>query len=275
MRVQIRINNRKILAGIAEVAGVTDRFAEMTVSIDKLDKIGWDGVHKELERRGITSSEGAQIEKLFSAPTIISLENALQSSEIGLRGIQEIKQVQHYLNNQELHNQLIFDTTLARGLSYYTGCIFEVNALDFEIGSISGGGRYDDLTGVFGMKGVSGVGISFGAERIYDVMDALNLFPDNLTAGPTVICLAMDEKSHHYGFECVSTLRKAGIRADLYPDTVKLKKQMKFANHVGARYAVIIGDNETSTGLLTFKEMTTGEQQTMDLPTFISQLVES
>lgn len=272
IRVQIRINNRKVLAGIAEVSGVADRFTDMTVSIDKLDKIGWEGVHKELARRKIDVPAREMIEKIFSNPELETLEHWLKDSEIGTQGINEIKEVQQYLIHQSLENQFMFDATLARGLSYYTGCIFEVNALDFEMGSISGGGRYDDLTGVFGLKGVSGVGISFGAERIYDIMEGLQLFPKNLNAGPTVLCLAMDEACHLYGFECVSEMRKAGIRADLYPDPVKLKKQMKYAHQVGAEYVLIIGKTEMLSGQLTFKKMATGEQSTSDLSSFISKL---
>jgi histidyl-tRNA synthetase len=272
IRVQIRMNNRKVLAGIAEVAGVADRFTDMTISIDKLDKIGWEGVHIELERREIDTPAREIIEKIFSNPELETLEQWLKESEVGMEGIRELKTVQEYLGQQSLANQFIFDATLARGLSYYTGCIFEVNALDFEMGSISGGGRYDDLTGVFGLKGVSGVGISFGAERIYDIMEGLHLFPENLNAGPTVLCLAMDEQSHLYGFGCVREMRKAGIQADLYPDPVKLKKQMKYAHQVGAEYVVIIGETEMQSGQLTFKKMATGEQSTSDLPSFISKL---
>ncbi len=272
IRVQIRLNNRKILAGIAEAAGVSDRFSDMTTAIDKLDKIGWDGVFNELEQRGIPATAQNRIREIFNDPGLDSLKDVFLDSRTGLLGIEEVEQVQKYLANQDLGNAFVFDPTLARGLSYYTGCIFEVNALDFEMGSISGGGRYDDLTGVFGLKGVSGVGISFGAERIYDILEGLGLFPENLTAGPKVLCIAMDQEAHLYGFDVVSKFRRAGLHADLYPDPVKLKKQMKYANQSGAEYVVIIGEKEMETGLLTFKHMESGNQEEMAPEAFISRL---
>lgn len=272
IRVKIRINNRKVLAGIAEVAGISEHFVSMTMAIDKLDKIGWDGVRNELQKRQISEQAARHIERILSETSIDTLANHLAQSEVGTLGIAEIKSVQKYLDSTAIQNEWIFDPILARGLGYYTGCIFEVNALDFEIGSISGGGRYDDLTGVFGMKDVSGVGISFGAERIYDVMEGLDLFPEAIQAGPTVLCLGMDEESHHFGFKCVTQLRNAGIKADLYPDPVKLKKQMKYAHQIGAEYVVIIGDQEMETGQLTFKHMQTGDQESMTLTAFIEKM---
>ena len=271
IRVNIRLNNRKILAGIADVVGISDRFVDMTVAIDKLDKIGWDGVKTELAKRGMSENEANQIERILSAPTLDDMAQHLVASEIGTIGVTEIKTVLRYLNGAQLTQSFEFDPVLARGLGYYTGCIFEVNALDFEIGSISGGGRYDDLTGVFGLKNVSGVGISFGAERIYDVMEALNLFPEELQSGPFVLCLGMDSDSHQFAFDCVTKMRKAGLKADLYPDPVKLKKQMKYANQIGAQYVVIIGEQEMTSGQLTFKHMSSGQQQTATLDDFISQ----
>ena len=279
VQVKIRLNNRKILAGIAEVAGVEDKFMSMTISVDKLDKIGWDKVLIEMEKGGINEEQGQKIKSLFSiannfnnnSELILEMKNALSKSEIGLKGISEIEQVFKYLEQQSNVNEVAFDPSLARGLSYYTGCIFEVNALDFEIGSMSGGGRYDDLTSVFGLKDVSGVGISFGAERIYDVMDGLNLFPENITEGPEVMCLAVDEESHYYGFDCVQKLRAGGIIADLYPEPKNLKKQMKYANQVNAVYVAILGETERNSGEITFKHMESGEQEKMRLAEFISK----
>ncbi len=269
IQVNIRFNNRKILAGIAEVAGVSDLFIEMTVAIDKLDKIGWDKVMVELENRGIPNQQGEKIRSLISEKDPERLGELLAASETGTKGVQELKAVLDYSQLSELENELVFDPTLARGLSYYTGTIFEVNALDYEIGSLNGGGRYDDLTGIFGWKGISGVGISFGAERIYDVMEGLDLFPESLQTGPTVLCLALDHESHQYGFQCVQKLRAEGIISDLYPDVTKLKKQMKYANSIGAEYVVIIGETERESGILTFKHMTSGEQEKRTITEFI------
>lgn len=274
IRVRIRLNNRKILAGMAEISGAANQFTEMTTAIDKLDKIGWDGVYRELAERGIDEGAREKIKGIFERQDLAGLKDTLAGSGTGMQGVAEVEEVFSYLENQSLENAVTFDPTLARGLSYYTGCIFEVNALDFAMGSISGGGRYDDLTGVFGLKGTSGVGISFGAERIYDIMDAMGLFPDGLSAGPKVLCIAMDKASHHYGFDCVSTLRRAGIHADLYPDPVKLKKQMKYADQSGAEYVMIIGEQEMDSGELTIKHMQTGDQRRQTLASFMTGLAQ-
>ena len=263
--VTIKINNRKILAGIAEVAGIADQFAEMTVAIDKLDKVGMPGVREELDKRGIPQPAVAQIEEMLGAKNLDDLRPFFSESEIGQVGIQELETFRRYFAAYTPSNTVQIEFTLARGLHYYTGCIFEVKAEGVAIGSIGGGGRYDDLTGVFGLKGTSGVGISFGADRIYDCLEALNLFPDETVDRLQVLLVTFDDASHLYGFQCLQKMREAGIRAELYPDPVKMKKQMKYANDRQAAYVVIIGSQEMETGRLAFKNMATGEQTEKEL----------
>lgn len=273
----IRINNRKVLAGIADVAGIADQMLTMTVAIDKLDKIGMEGVRKELSERGIGEAAVADIERILQIKTLDELRTALASSEVGTTGVEEIEQVFAYLQNYQAANNIQFDITLARGLSYYTGCIFEVNAdttayPELRMGSIGGGGRYADLTGVFGMKNMSGVGVSFGAERIYDVMEECGLFPKTDAAALQILCIAFDGESHRYAFGVVHQLRQAGLNADLYPDPVKLKKQMKYANDRQVPYVILIGDQEMSTGQLTLKNMQTGEQEQLTIAAITEKL---
>ncbi|MCB9283331.1 MAG: histidine--tRNA ligase [Lewinellaceae bacterium] len=265
LKVRILLNNRKILAGMAEVAGIADRFMEMTIAIDKLDKIGMDGVRTEMAGRGISESSISTIEKLLANQSLEAWKKELAGSETGLKGVEELETVLTYLGETTLTNEVVFEPTLARGLSYYTGCIFEVQALGAQMGSIGGGGRYDDLTGVFGMPGVSGVGVSFGAERIYDVMEELNLFPANLSEDLAVLFIAFDEPSHRYAFRCLSQVRQAGIAADLYPEPAKVGKQMKYANDRKVPYVVLIGESEMNSGNLTLKNMESGEQQQLSL----------
>ncbi len=277
IRVVIRINNRKVLAGIAEVAGIQDQFTDMTVAIDKLDKIGQEGVRKELAKRGIPDTALETIERILAVQSLSDLRPLLSESEVGRQGIEEIERVFRYLSDGELTNQIAFDVTLARGLNYYTGCIFEVvadtNAYpDLVMGSIGGGGRYDDLTGVFGLSGTSGVGISFGAERIYDVLDELELFPADSPAALRVLLIAFDEESHDYAFRQLTSLRAAGIHADLYPEPAKLKKQMKYANQRGVPYVILIGDDEVRSDQLTLKNMKSGEQLSLPLADIIERL---
>jgi histidyl-tRNA synthetase len=272
-----RINNRKILAGIAEVAGIPDQMIDMTVAIDKLDKIGIEGVRKELSERGIPSAAITTIERILAIQKLEELREALATSETGLLGVEEIMTVMDYLDGYELRNRFEFDITLARGLSYYTGCIFEANVdttahPKIKMGSIGGGGRYEDLTSMFGMRDMSGVGVSFGAERIYDVLEELDLFPAQDDAALKVLLIAFDEVSHRYAFRCLNALRAAGINADLYPDPIKLNKQMKYANDRQVPYTIVIGDNEMESGKLAFKNMQSREQNMLSLDEIIEKL---
>ncbi|MEO0872999.1 MAG: histidine--tRNA ligase [Bacteroidota bacterium] len=277
MKTITRINNRKILAGIAEVAGIPNQMVTMTVAIDKLDKIGLDGVTNELRNREIGEDAIERITSILEIKDLDALASALAGSETGLEGVEEIKTVFSYLEDYEWQNQLLFDVTLARGLNYYTGCIFEVNVdteahPDVKMGSIGGGGRYADLTSVFGMKNTPGVGVSFGAERIYDVLEELQLFPQEDSAALKVLFIAFDAASHRYAFRCLNQARAAGINADLYPDPVKLKKQMKYANDRKVPYVVLIGDQEMESGELSFKNMQSGEQEKLSLESIIERL---
>lgn len=268
--VVIKINNRKILYGIAEAAGIADRFMDMTVAIDKLDKIGLDGVRKELAERGIAAEAVTTIEQILAQPDLAALPTLFANSPTGQQGVAELQKVYAYLNQVNLHNEARFDITLARGLTYYTGCIFEVAAKDFAMGSIGGGGRYADLTGVFGMPGLSGVGVSFGADRIYDVLEAKNLFPDTLLAGPTVLFAALDDAAHQYAFRCVTALRQAGQVAEVYPEAGKLKKQFEYAAKRSIAYVAIVGETEMQQGTVVLKNQQTGEQQTLTLADLVT-----
>ncbi len=272
LKVRILLNNRKILAGMAEVAGISDRFTDMTIAIDKLDKVGMDGVRKEMTQRGIPEDSFSTIEKLLETQTLEAWKTELAASATGMKGIEELETVFAYLGEMALSNEVVFDPTLARGLSYYTGCIFEVRALGAQMGSIGGGGRYDDLTGIFGLPNVSGVGVSFGAERIYDVMEELNLFPSGISEDLQLLFIAFDEATHRYAFRALKRVRAAGIAADLYPEPAKLKKQMKYANDRNAPFVVLIGEEEMSSNMLTFKNMHSGEQERLRLDEIISRL---
>ncbi len=259
--VVIKINTRKVLYGIAEAAGIADRFMDMTVAVDKLDKVGIEGVRKELTERGIPESAISVIESALSAADYESLRPIFVQSETGLRGLDELDRVYSFLKKTTLHNTLRFDPTLARGLSYYTGCIFEVAAQGIQMGSIGGGGRYADLTGVFGVPGLSGVGISFGADRIYDVMNELNLFPESLSESVQVLLAAFDEATHEYAFGCAARLRAAGISVELYPEPGKLKKQFEYAAKRNVPFVAIIGETEMQSETLMLKDQKTGEQR--------------
>ena len=272
VNVTIKINNRKILAGIAEAAGVADRFVDMTVAIDKLDKIGIEGVRRELESRGLPGSSIERIEIMLQTTSVAAMRELFADSPTGLAGIEELETVFDYLGANSLRNELAFDPTLARGLSYYTGCIFEVKAKDAQMGSIGGGGRYDNLTGNFGLPNVSGVGISFGAERIFDVMEELKLFPEKVAGGIEALFIAFDGPTHRYAFECVSKLRAAGIACDLYPEPAKIKKQMDYANKRGVPYVVLIGETEMASGKLTLKNMVSGEQEQLSVEEIAGKL---
>ena len=266
VRVQIKINNRKILTGIAEVIGAADKIVDITVAIDKLDKIGLDNVNQELREDGLSEQ---QIEKL---QPIISLEGSndeklntiaevLATSETGLKGVEETRTILDTLKKLGLKNEIQLDLTLARGLNYYTGAIFEVKALDVQIGSITGGGRYDNLTGIFGMPGISGVGISFGVDRIFDVLNALDCYPKDAVNGTQLLFINFGEKETAYCLPAVAKAREAGIRTEIFPDSSKMKKQMSYANAKLIPFVVLAGENEMAEGKFTLKNMLTGNQQ--------------
>ncbi len=262
----IKINNRKVLYGMAEAAGVADKFVEMTTAIDKLDKVGIEGVRKEMRERDIDDAAISKIEKMLEITGLAELKAAFTETETGRKGIAELEEFHAYFDTKQPTNKVVFDITLARGLNYYTGCIFEVAAdkeayPDLVMGSIGGGGRYDDLTGIFGMKGVSGVGVSFGAARIFDVMEEMNLFPAETGETLQILLIALDDEAHKYAFRQLNALRAAGINADLYPEAAKMKKMMKYANARNVPFTAIIGSEEMKTGKLAFKNMETGEQE--------------
>jgi len=273
IKVKILINNRKILFGLAEAAEITDKFMEMTIAIDKIDKIGKDGVVKEMTDRGIHLSQAEKVMNLLEINDLSKLKIAFAGLTEGSKGIEEIKTILTYIDNEV--PELTFETSLARGLNYYTGCIFEVKVdpaayPGFTMGSIGGGGRYDNLTGVFGLNGVSGVGVSFGAERIYDVMEELQLFPSGVQKDIEILFIALDEESHKYAFRQVATLRKSGISCDLYPEPAKLKRQMSYANARNVPYVGIIGESERLEGIISLKNMVTGEQNNVNPDALIS-----
>ena len=272
IKATIKINNRKILYGLAESQGVQDQFMAMTIAIDKLDKIGAEKVIEEMIQKQIPEDKAKEIIKLLDIDNLADLEVAFKNSETGLKGIEELRQFHNYSDLSPLHNKLSFDISLARGLNYYTGCIFEVVSDEVQIGSIGGGGRYDDLTGVFGMPGVSGVGISFGFARMYDVMEALNLFPEEVTKQIDLLLIGMDEASHLHAFDLLSQLRNKGINCDLYPSPAKLKKQMKYANDKSVPYTLLVGSEEVASGSYTLKDMSEGSQQKLSLDDIISKL---
>lgn len=266
IRVQIKINNRKILTGIAEVIGAADKIVDITVAIDKLDKIGIDNVNEELRQDGLSN---AQIEKLQPIISLTgnndeklnTIAGVLAESETGLKGVEETRYILETLKTIGLNNEIQLDLTLARGLNYYTGAIFEVKALDVQIGSITGGGRYDNLTGIFGMPGLSGVGISFGADRIYDVLNTLDLYPKDSINATQLLFINFGEKETAYCLPLVTKARQAGIRTEMFPDAAKMKKQMNYANAKQIPFVVLAGENEMNEGKVTLKNMITGEQQ--------------
>ncbi len=270
--VEIKINNRKILAGIAEAAGIADQFMEMTIAIDKLDKIGLDGVRNELRKKEIPEAAINKIVEILEVKKLEDLKPHFADSPSGQKGIEEMETVYQYFNASEASNEVNFDITLARGLNYYTGCIFEVKAKNVQMGSIGGGGRYDDLTSIFGLKDVSGVGVSFGAERIYDVMEELNLFPEQTETSLKLLFIAFDETSHRYAFRELGKVRAAGINAELYPDPVKIQKQMKYANARNVPFVVLVGADEMESGQLSFKNMQSGDQEKLTLDQIIEKL---
>ena len=264
IRVCIKINNRKILSGIAEMIGEADKIVDITVAIDKLDKIGLEAVNEELRQDGIGEEAIRKLQPIINLSgtndeKIATMRQALAGSEVGQKGIDEVEYVLSKLST--LNSQLELDLTLARGLNYYTGCIFEVKALDVEIGSITGGGRYDNLTGIFGMPGLSGVGISFGADRIYDVLNQLDLYPEAVTTSTQVLFINFGEKETAYSLPIIGMLRAQGIRSEIYPDAGKMKKQMQYANQKAVPYVVMTGETEMAAGKVMLKNMQTGQQQ--------------
>lgn len=277
INVCIKINNRKILTGIAELIGEADKIVDITVAIDKLDKIGLDGVNAELAAAGLSSEAIARLQPIISLSgtndeKLAVMRDTLSGSETGLRGIEECEFVFRTLAKLNLRNAVEFDLTLARGLNYYTGCIFEVKALDVQIGSITGGGRYDNLTGIFGMPGLSGVGISFGADRIFDVLNQLDLYPREAVDGTQVLFINFGEREASYCLQLASELRQRGIRSEIYPDAAKMKKQMSYANTLGIPYVVLIGENEVNEGRATLKNMITGEQKSIATGELLNEL---
>lgn len=265
IRVSIKINNRKILSGIAEIIGEADKIVDITVAIDKLDKIGLDNVNAELASKGIPQEAIDKLQPIIllsgtNEEKLETLKTVLAASETDLKGVEESEFILKTIAGLGIQSDVELDLTLARGLNYYTGAIFEVKALDVQIGSISGGGRYDNLTGVFGMEGVSGVGISFGADRIYDVLNQLDLYPKDAVDGTQLLFVNFGEAEAAYVLPVLAKVRAAGIRAEIYPDSAKMKKQMGYANNKAIPFVAIVGENEMNEGKLTLKNMTTGEQ---------------
>ncbi len=266
VRVQIKINNRKILTGIAEVIGAADKIVDITVAIDKLDKIGLDNVNAELREDGLNEEQISKLQPIISLEgtneeKLNVIAEVLSSSEVGLKGVEETRFILDTLKTLGLKNEIQLDLTLARGLNYYTGAIFEVKALDVQIGSITGGGRYDNLTGIFGMPGISGVGISFGVDRIFDVLNALDCYPKDATDGTQLLFINFGEKETAYCLPIVAKAREAGIRTEIFPDSTKMKKQMSYANAKQIPFVALAGENEMAEGKFTLKNMSTGEQQ--------------
>lgn len=265
IRVSIKINNRKILSGIAEIIGEADKIVDITVAIDKLDKIGLDNVNAELASKGIPQEAIDKLQPIIllsgtNEEKLETLKTVLAASETGLKGVEESEFILKAIAGLGIQSDVELDLTLARGLNYYTGAIFEVKALDVQIGSISGGGRYDNLTGVFGMEGVSGVGISFGADRIYDVLNQLDLYPKDAVDGTQLLFVNFGDAEAAYVLPVLAKVRAVGIRAEIYPDSAKMKKQMGYANNKAIPFVAIVGENEMNEGKLTLKNMTTGEQ---------------
>ena len=265
VRVAIKINNRKILTGIAETIGEADKIVDITVAIDKLDKIGIDAVNEELRRDGISDEAIEKLQPIIALTgtndeKLATIAQVLAQSEVGMKGVEETRFILDTLKTCGLHNQIDLDLTLARGLNYYTGAIFEVKALDYAIGSITGGGRYDNLTGIFGLPGISGVGISFGADRIYDVLGGLDLYPKEAEQGTQLLFINFGATETAYCLPVLRRCREAGIRTEIYPDSVKMKKQMAYANAKQVSFVVLAGEEEIAQGKLTLKNMATGEQ---------------
>lgn len=274
VRVIIKINNRKILTGIAEMIGAADKIVDITVAIDKLDKIGLENVNQELTDAGISATAIEKLQPIISLQgtndeKLNVIKNVLKDSKAGLKGVEEVAYILDVLKAMQLHNEIQLDLTLARGLNYYTGAIFEVKAKDVSIGSITGGGRYDNLTGIFGMPGLSGVGISFGADRIYDVLNALNLYPSETTCSTQILFINFGEKETAYCLPLVNEARRHGVSAEVYPDAVKMKKQMSYANAKQIAFVAMAGEDEMRENKMALKNMKTGEQMLVPVSDFM------
>ncbi len=268
INVAIKINNRKILTGIAEIIGAADKIVDITVAIDKMDKIGAEKVNDELRAAGLNEEAILKLQPILNLSgtneeKLATMKKVLAESEIGLKGIEEVDFVLQTLRASNLRNAIDLDLTLARGLNYYTGCIFEVKALDVQIGSITGGGRYDNLTGIFGLPGLSGVGISFGADRIYDVLEQLNLYPQETESSVTLLFINFGAAEAAHCLGLASQMRRAGIATEVYPDSVKMKKQMSYANARQVPFVALVGETEIAEGRIALKNMTSGEQQSV------------
>lgn len=275
IRVQIKTNNRKILTGIAETIGEADKIVDITVAMDKLDKIGLDGVNAELRENGISEEAIEKLQPIIALEgsndeKLATIKQVLAGSEIGVKGVEETQFILDTLKGFDMKNEIQLDLTLARGLNYYTGAIFEVKALDTAMGSIGGGGRYDNLTGIFGMPGLSGVGVSFGADRIYDVLEALDLYPKETINATQILFINFGDKETAYCLPIVNKCRAAGIRTEMFPDSAKMKKQMNYANAKNIPFVVLAGENEINAGKVTLKNMTTGEQSLVDADELIA-----
>ncbi|MEZ7712763.1 histidine--tRNA ligase [Segatella salivae] len=278
IRIQIKINNRKILSGIAEVLDEADKIVDITVAIDKLEKIGLENVNAELKAGGITDEAIEKLQPILTMQgsnedKLKTIEKVLESSEVGLKGVEETRFILDTLNSVGLNNEIQLDLTLARGLNYYTGAIFEVKALDTPMGSITGGGRYDNLTGIFGMPGLSGVGISFGADRIYDVLNTLELYPKEMLSSTQVLFINFGEKETAYCLPFIAEIRKNGIRAEIFPDKAKMKRQMNYANAKNIPYVVFAGEDEIEKGKLMLKDMQSGEQKLVTAKELIASVL--
>ena len=279
IRVCLHINNRKILAGIAEVIGAPDKMIDITVAIDKLDKIGVEAVNAELKERGLNDEQVAALQPILNQESgiknqdkLAKLRAFLKDSEVGLKGVEELEEVFNLLSNVQCPLSIELDLCLARGLNYYTGAIFEVKALDAQIGSITGGGRYDNLTGIFGLPGVSGVGISFGADRIYDVLTELDLFPKELQSTTQVLFATFGQDELHYALRWAKELRARNIAVEVYPEPTKMKKQMGYADDKHIPYVAIVGGNEMESNTVMLKNMSSGAQQQVDLQELVKLL---
>jgi len=271
--VDICINNRKVLSGMIELMGVTENFDDVLIIVDKLDKIGVEKVKEEMQSKGIKESSMSILDTFLNANNIDDLSALLSQTEVGIKGLEELQFVMQKINKLGLESaNLVFDITLARGLNYYTRCILEVKANDVQIGSIGGGGRYDDLTSNFGLKDISGVGVSFGIDRIYLVLEELGLFPKEITISTTVMFANFGAAESSYCLPLLKKMRSAGISSELYPQKAKMKKQLNYANTKGIQFVVLVGENEMESGVLTVKDMNTGEQSALNISELIKQL---